>query len=146
MTKRKPPEQHQKRGRPPGDAFTQEIADEICSRLSKGETLVDICKDEWMPATRTVYLWKDVHPEFDTQFVRAREIGFDLIANDCVSIADNTTPDADVQRDRLRVETRLKLLAKWDPRRYGDKQQVEHSGSMTLEQLVVGSQKAEDQK
>jgi hypothetical protein len=26
-----------------------------------------------------------------------------------------------ISRSRLRVETRLKLLAKWDPKRYGDK-------------------------
>lgn len=141
MTKRKPPEQVKKAGRPPGDAFTQEIGNEICARLSKGETLVSICADEWMPATRTVSLWKAVHPEFDAEFARARDAGFDFIANDCVSIADNKLPDADVQRDRLRVETRLKLLAKWDPKRYGDKQQVEHSGALTLEQLVVSSQK-----
>ena len=29
-----------------------------------------------------------------------------------------------VQRSKLRVETRLKLLAKWDPRRYGDRLQL----------------------
>ena len=31
-----------------------------------------------------------------------------------------------VQRSRLRIDTRLKLLAKWNPRKYGDK--LAHTG------------------
>ena len=37
---------------------------------------------------------------------------------DCLTIADNT--EEDPASRRVRVETRLKLLAKWCPRRYGD--------------------------
>jgi hypothetical protein len=42
---------------------------------------------------------------------------------------------------KLQVETRLKLLAKWDPRRYGDRTALEHSGSLTLEALIAQSLK-----
>jgi hypothetical protein len=38
---------------------------------------------------------------------------------------------------KLQVETRLKLLSKWD-RRYADRQQIEHTGKLGLEQLVAG--------
>ena len=38
----------------------------------------------------------------------------------------------DHNRDRLRVDTRLKLLAKWCPKRYGDKLDVEDSGNLTV--------------
>lgn len=37
---------------------------------------------------------------------------------------------------KLQIETRLKLLAKWDPKRYGDRLDLNHSGQLTLEQLV----------
>lgn len=37
-----------------------------------------------------------------------------------------------------RAEQRLKLLAKWSPKRYGDRQQIEHSGKVSLESLVAG--------
>jgi hypothetical protein len=76
---------------------------------------------------------------------RAREDGFDAIALDALKIADygdddfvedgegNLRPNHElVQRSKLRVDTRLKLLAKWDPKRYGDKTAVEHSGSMRV--------------
>lgn len=38
---------------------------------------------------------------------------------------------------KLQIDTRLKLLAKWD-RRYADRQQIEHTGKLGLEQLVAG--------
>jgi hypothetical protein len=83
------------------------------------------------------------------RFARAREEGFDAIAEEALEIADDGTNDwktrekesgetyealnhEHVQRSKLRVETRLKLLAKWDPKRYGEKIDLTSSdGSMT---------------
>lgn len=94
-----------------------------------------------MPPWRTVYGWLQDNEEFSARFARAREIGFDAIAQECLDIADESAFDAIegengviranaefIQRSKLRVETRLKLLAKWDPKRYGDKVQQEVSG------------------
>lgn len=129
--------------------FTQEKADEICARLSKGEPLAQICRDERMPGVVTVHSWKLASAHFAESIARARELGFDAIAEDCLEIADDSKNDyldklADdgdeqavkarafdsehVQRSKLRIETRLKLLAKWDPKRYGEKVTAEHSG------------------
>lgn len=128
-------------GRP--SSFTQEIADEICERLAKGEPLTSICRDERMPATRTVSDWKAAHETFSADFARGREEGFDAIAEQCLQIADETSQDTKIvgederevcnsewiSRSKLRVETRLKLLAKWDPKRYGDKVTTEVTGA-----------------
>lgn len=140
-TPAKPPRKHA--AQPPGrpSLFTQAIADEICERLSKGEPLAEICRSDNMPAVRTVSDWKQANPDFSANFARVREEGFDAIAAACMKIADDgsndTYVDADgmvktdydiVQRSKLRIETRLKLLAKWDPKRYGDKVDVNHGG------------------
>lgn len=118
-------------GRP--SSFTQEIADEICFRLSKGEPLAVICRDERMPAVRTVSDWKKAHEPFSAAIACARDEGFDEIATDTMAISDDVKADAaEVAKARLRIETRLKLLAKWDPKRYGDKLDLNHSGEITL--------------
>lgn len=121
------------------NTFTQEKADAIIERLSGGEPLAHICRDDEMPAVRTVSDWRKAHPEFDEAFLAARDDGYDAIATDCLDIADDTSrdtikgergdaPDTEwIARSKLRVETRLKLLSKWDPRRYGDKMQ--HTGA-----------------
>jgi hypothetical protein len=68
---------------------------------------------------------------------RAREQGYDAIAEDLLAIADTplmgetetssanglTITRQDMLGHRkLQIETRLKLLAKWNPKKYGDRQ------------------------
>jgi hypothetical protein len=130
--------------------YTQATADEIVERLSKGEPLAEICRDAHMPAVRTVSKWRKAHPEFDASFLEARDAGFDEIAADCLRIANSPltgevtttkewgteTKKADMLDHRkLQIETRLKLLAKWDPRRYGERVHTEHSGELTVVSL-----------
>lgn len=43
--------------------------------------------------------------------------------------ADGGESSGDVQRDKLIIDTDLKLLAKWDPKRYGEKVTQEHVGA-----------------
>jgi hypothetical protein len=109
--------------------------------------LAVICRDIGI-SRNTVNKWRDEDPGIAAQFDEARDDGYDIIAQDCLSIADDGHrdyfEDADgrpvvdhdhIQRSKLRVETRLKLLAKWDPRRYGDKQQVELSGGLDIKKI-----------
>lgn len=129
--------------------YNAKDAAEIVERLSRGEPLAVICRDDWLPSATTVRNWQGENAEFACAIARAREDGFDQIAADCLeiadgrdkkdpidfeaSVADGTLIVRDHNRDRLRVDTRLKLLAKWDPKRYGDRQQVEHSVAMPEE-------------
>lgn len=130
-------------GRP--SKYTPELADEICERLSKGEPLTQICRSEHMPDRTTVHDWRAANEEFSQRFARAKDDGYDSIAMDCLHIADETGKDtkytehgeqADsewITRSRLRVDTRLKLLAKWDPKRYGDKIEHDVQGAIKVE-------------
>lgn len=109
--------------------YSEEIAAEIVDRITEGETLADICRDDHMPGYRTIYDWEKAHPEFSANITRARLYGYDQIANATRLVAKGEPgySSGDVQRDKLMVDTDLKLLAKWD-KRYGDKVQTEVSG------------------
>jgi hypothetical protein len=98
---------------------TPEIIEEIIERISAGEPMAWICRDTHMPAVRTVTAWMDSDADLSAAIARARELGGDAIATDALEIADKT--DEDPASRRVRVETRLKLLAKWHPKRYGDR-------------------------
>lgn len=120
-------------GRP--SDYTQEIADEICTRLANGESLRAICnsdRDDFMPAMGTVLRWVGEKPEFRDQYARAREIQAESHADEIVTIADGdkfAEPDAvGVARDRLRVDARKWVASKLLPKKYGDKVVNEHSG------------------
>jgi hypothetical protein len=129
-------------GRP--STFTQKIADEIAERIGNGEPLAQICRDDHMPALRTVYDWQDAHEDFAASIARARDAGYDHIAVDALKILDeqpervvtitgddrseSRIDSASVQWAKNRFEGRLKLLAKWDARRYGDKLDLTSGG------------------
>lgn len=141
-----------KRGRP--CVYTPEIADEIFERLSNGEPLRQICRDDHMPAWRTVYDWKRDDEEFAARFTRARDIGFDAIAEETLDLVDadpervatefGSRVDAGhVQWTKNRVEQRLKLLAKWSPR-YREKVDVDAKVQSYVMQLPAEAESSDD--
>lgn len=135
-------EQKKATGRP--SKFTEALFDEIISRISEGEPLRQICRDAHMPTFATVYSWIGKGDELSIRFARARIVGWCAIAEDCLEIADDGRNDwmevngksvqnsEAIQRSKLRVDTRQKMLAIWDPTRYGNKIDLTSSdGSMS---------------
>ena len=100
-----------------------------------------------MPTVSTVCKWLVDFPTFSEQYARAREIQADTLFDEILDIADESTNDKTVnadgnevvnheaiQRARLRVDTRKWMAGKLKPKKYGEKQAIEHSspdGSMT---------------
>ncbi|AZY53034.1 terminase [Bordetella avium] len=124
--------------------YTEAIATEICDRIADGEPLRQICRDQHMPAWRTVYHWIEARSEFAERMERARRVGFDAIAEEALEIANTPQIGEETEQEgskfrvkrgdmlghrKLQVETRLKLLAKWHPTKYGDKTSMELTGA-----------------
>lgn len=130
--------------------FDQKIADEICERLAKGQSLRKICgpeRDDFIPGATTVFGWLDSIPAFAQQYARARELQAEHYADEMVEIADspNATVGAtgepeirDPARDRLRVDTRKWIASKLLPKKYGDKIDVNHDGKLTVQIVKYG--------
>jgi hypothetical protein len=129
--------------------FTEEtkaaFKDEIVEWISVGKTLREFCRQEGSPGWVTVYKWIDEDADFRERFAHARDLGADAIAEQALEIAD--TPmigqiitskewgeeikEEDMLGHRkLQIETRLKLLAKWNPKKYGERVEQVHSGSI----------------
>lgn len=102
---------------------TPEMVEEIATRLAAGEPLAVICRDEHMPGLRTVYNWTTADKELSAHIAHAREAGEEAIAASCLGIADDTT-DEPASR-KVRVWTRLELLKRWNPDKWGDKVKVD---------------------
>lgn len=110
--------------------FKQEIADEVCSEIVAGKSLNSICQRDDMPSVVTIFKWLRQQEDFAKSYAQAREAQADTLADQLHDIADNST--GDVQRDRLRVDTRKWIASKLKPKKYGDKidATVEHSGQV----------------
>ena len=128
-----------------GSKYTEELADQICDLVSNGVNLRKVCRMEGMPSWRTIYNWVVEHPDFASRLARARELGYDALAEEALEISNTPhlgqkkvyTSGAEEEEDsltvteedmlghrKLQIETRLKLLAVWDPKRYGNKVQL----------------------
>ena len=123
-------------GRPPGDTLypnSDKIKAQIVGWLSEGKTLRDFCRQEQMPHNTVIYDWEQQDPAFAQRIAHARVIGHEAIAEECAALADteplavfdevgNKRYDAgSIQWRKMQIETRLKLLSKWNPKKYGDR-------------------------
>ena len=137
--------ENEKRGRGRPSKASDALKAEICRRLIDGEPMADICRDDHMPSPNTVTAWMTEDTEFSAVIMHARELGGDRIAANARRTArgDEGYTTGDVQRDKLVVETDLKLLAKWHPKRYGDRidvtsggEKLEASDGLSLQQAA----------
>ena len=132
-------------GRP--SSFTQEKADAICERLIEGESLRSICRDDDMPHPVTVFRWLDANESFRNQYARARSSQAERMAEEILQIADTPVDGERIEESddgmkvvredmlghrRLQVDTRKWLMSKLAPKKYGDKVEVENTGTMTV--------------
>jgi hypothetical protein len=138
MTNESKKQGEKRMGRPP-EPVPKDKAEAILAWISDGKTLRDFCRVEGNPAWQTVYGWLEKDEDFRERFARAREMGFDAIAEETVEIIDTfpmeVLSDSGSRIDpghvswmKNRVEQRMKLLAKWSPKRYGDKIDVTSDG------------------
>ncbi len=123
-------------GRP--TTYTQELADKICQELALGYSMRTVCSADDMPAMSTVFKWLREKEGFSEQYEKAKQESTDAMAEDVLDIADDGTNDwinkenddgesytvlnsENIQRSRLRIDTRKWLMSKMKPKKYGEK-------------------------
>jgi len=134
--------------------YTPELADAIVEWIAEGKTLREFCRQDGMPSHMSVYRWMEADKDFAFRFAHARVEGEELIGQECLAIADTPLEGVETKVDgngtviemkrsdmlghrKLQIETRLKLLAKWNPKKWGDKVDLNHSGKVDGGVLVV---------
>ena len=122
------------------DAVKAEL---ILKRLADGLSLRKAAAEADIHHT-SVLQWVDENEEFAHQYTRARARGFQLMADEIIEIADDSSGDvietergpvANAEfaaRSRLRVDTRKWMLSKMLPKVYGDKLDHNVSGSVDM--------------
>jgi predicted secreted protein len=137
--------------------YSPEIAERICEGLASGLSLRKVCEQDGMPVAHAVLAWaRDNHQGFYEQYARAREIGYAVMAEETLHIAETAliaqksvskatgleiTEGDNVERSRLQVDTRKWLLSKMLPKVYGDKQHIEHSGAVDVAGILAAGRK-----
>lgn len=132
-----------------GDGIDDAIAERICELIEDTPKGLDhICEsDRSLVSARTFHRWLEKSLGLRQRYARARERQADLMAAEIVHIADTpcngikkkTKEDGSVEitegdmieHRRLQVDARKWMAAKLAPKKYGDRVEVEQSGSLT---------------
>lgn len=114
-------------GRP--SDYTQELADEICERLSEGVSLRKVCEANDMPSARTIFTWFRVYPEFLQQYARAKDESADALADDIQDIANDVREGKlDPNAGRVAGDLKKWSASKLKPKKYGERLDVTSGG------------------
>jgi hypothetical protein len=124
-------------GRP--TKYTPELAEEICNAIAtSSDGLKKLCKlnSHW-PCKNTIMGWRNKVPDFMTRYARAKQDQIESLIDEILEIADNKSEDyvqnedgkfvvnhENINRAKLRIDTRKWLAAKLAPRIYGDKPEI----------------------
>ena len=120
------------------EEYTPDLGATIADMHAAGKTISEISETGGMPSRKTILLWLSEYPAFELMMAQAKSAYVDALAEQCLRFADNDGDDYEkregklggaflefnpkaVQRDRLKIDTRLKLIEKWAPERYGRK-------------------------
>ncbi len=106
-----------------------EIVAELCERLREGVPLAEVCRQDGMPHFTKVYDWSEADQAIGLAIRRAREAGEHAIAARLRKVANGVEgySSGDAQRDKLIIDTDFKLLAKWNPKVWGENTQLRHA-------------------
>jgi len=140
---------------------TNELEDDILSRIACGESLRGICAEDGMPNISTVIRWLAADEDFARKYTRAREMQAEILADEMLDIADNDKSDridikdkdgniirteqnnVAVARSKLKLEQRRWWAEKLRPKVYGNKVAVGGADDMpaikTSQQLDVSN-------
>ncbi len=101
--------------------------EDICNQLAEGKSLRAICREMELKESSVRY-WLNKDADAFAHSARARELGCDALADECIEIADDKLEPADVKR--IRIDTRIRLIGKWS-QRYSEKVTVNSKSEVT---------------
>lgn len=111
-------------GRP--TKYSEALADEIVHRMSEGASILDISRDEDMPARSTIMKWQAENEDFRTRIALARQAQADLMDDLTYEVARNSTPIS-APADRVKLQAYAWRAQHLEPKRYGNQTQIQQT-------------------
>lgn len=135
-----------------------EAIEQILKRIREGESvrsILEYANRDILPSFSTFLEWVAKDKDLSEQYARAMEVRAAGIFDEIITIADESNADIDitddgklrvngeaVSRSRLKIDARKWVLGKMNPKKYGEKVEIDHQssdGSMSPTKIVFGS-------
>ena len=129
--------------------YSDKLKEKILGQVRLGLSQNAISKLPNMPSDRTMFNWKRTKQDFADGWFLAWQEAADWMEGECLEIADNTADDHEikqdkqgnqyiagnkeqVQRARLRIDTRMRLMEARKPSVYGRKAEINVNNIETM--------------
>jgi len=99
-------------------SYCPDLANEICARVSEGESMARIADDPAMPSMRTIYRWREHEPDFAEALVIARAAAAERLSDTGWTLAMAATP-SEAHLTRVRLHYLRWLCAVHSPATHG---------------------------
>lgn len=117
--------------------FRDDLVNDILARISSGESLRSICRDDGMPCQVTVFRWIQERPGFLERYAMAREMQADSLFEEILdagrvdpatsrtydeagAVISEKVDSGEVQHRKLKIDTLKWAASKLRPKKYGD--------------------------
>lgn len=113
------------------------FCDELSGTCDSATTILRKHPEWGLPQTFSgLCRMKRSDPWMEEEYQRARDMQADYIADEMMDLAAQAT-DRNAHAIRVRIDTHKWIAAKLKPHRYGDKQEVQHSGEVKLSEKQI---------
>lgn len=111
--------------------------EDILEQLANGRPLKQILDDD-VRQIDYQHLLRWIHADTDREnrYQEAQRIGTEMLAAECIQIADAEDSLEDVQRSKLRIDTRFFIMGAWN-KRYRKTQQVEGNLNINIAEAMA---------
>lgn len=105
--------------------YPLEVRGVLLERIAAGESLRNVCRDEGLPAFRTVMEWLEADEGFRTKYARAREAQADVLFDGMADIESGVL-SGELKPDAARVvlDSQRWRAEKLKPKVYGAKSET----------------------
>ena len=115
------------------EAQFENFFETVLVKLEQGIALTEILRDDQRDFDYAGLLrWIHKDPQRKSRYYEAQEIGTEMIMAECIEIADGKDGLEDVQRSKLRIDTRLFQAKSWNRKRYGDVKTLEVNQNISI--------------
>lgn len=129
--------------------YNLKTAEKLCEYIANGKSLKKACEQKEMPSPATVFKWMRENPEFLKLYEKSTTERTEALAEELLDIVDDGRNDymedqymkgktpgyqlngENIQRSRLRADTRKWLMAKMKPKKYGEKLDIKSESEIT---------------
>lgn len=106
--------------------YTDELADEFCRRITSGRSVSEIVSDLDMPASATIYRWRQEKPDFKEKIACAREERLEAYSDRILALGQRVIEETDL--DFQRVNSAVNAIDKAARLQKPKEQRVELTG------------------